>query len=102
MSTTTAPAETRSAAPASAASLLALAATVPGIAARLSGAELSEPLLAALYGAAIIGAAFLLSWAAEAAQVDHSAGLAIAILALIAVLPEYAVDFVFAAQGGQA
>ena len=35
------------------------------------------------------------------AQLDISAGLAIAILALIAVLPEYAVDFVFASKGGQ-
>ena len=105
MSTTTARAQTSSprSAPASwIPALLAIAATVPGIAARLSGAELPEPLLAALYGVAIIGAAFLLSWAAEAAQVDLSAGLAIAILALIAVLPEYAVDFVFATQGGQA
>jgi cation:H+ antiporter len=50
---------------------------------------------------AIVGAAFMLSWAAEVAQLDISAGLAIAILALIAVLPEYAVDFVFAAKGGQ-
>ena len=47
-----------------------------------------------------MGAAFILSWAAEAAQLDISAGLAIAVLALIAVLPEYAVDFVFAWQGG--
>ncbi|MGH3938959.1 MAG: sodium:proton exchanger, partial [Pseudonocardiaceae bacterium] len=43
----------------------------------------------------------VLSWAAEAAQVDISAGLAIALLALLAVLPEYAVDFVFAYQAGQ-
>src|SRR4051812_9387109 len=51
---------------------------------------------------AIIGAAFLLSWAAEVAQLDISAGLAIAVLALIAVLPEYAVDLVFAKDGGRA
>ncbi len=37
----------------------------------------------------------MLSWAAEAAQIDMSESLAIAILALLAVLPEYAVDFVF-------
>jgi cation:H+ antiporter len=53
-----------------------------------------------LFGLAIVGAAFAISWAAETAQLDISAGLAIAILALIAVLPEYAVDFVFASQGG--
>lgn len=59
------------------------------------------PVAAAVYGIAIVGAAFVLSWAAEAAQVDISAGLAIALLALIAVLPEYAVDFVFTWQAGR-
>src|SRR4051812_17006118 len=42
----------------------------------------------------------MLSWAAEAAQMDISAGLSIALLAFIAVLPEYAVDLVFAWKGG--
>lgn len=63
--------------------------------------QLSSPLLALLYGVAIVGGAFILSWAAEAAQVDISAGLALALLALLAVLPEYAVDFVFTYQAGQ-
>jgi cation:H+ antiporter len=52
--------------------------------------------VAALAGLAILGAAFLLSWAAEALQVDVSQALALALLSLIAVLPEYAVDVVFA------
>jgi cation:H+ antiporter len=64
-------------------------------------ALLTYPIEALLFGLAIVGAAFLLSWAAETAQLDISAGLAIAILALIAVLPEYAVDFVFAFEGGR-
>ena len=63
--------------------------------------ELAHPLEALLFGLAIVGAAFLLSWAAEVAQLDISAGLAIALLALIAVLPEYAVDFVFAWKAGK-
>ena len=63
--------------------------------------ELSEPLRALLFGVAIVGAAFTLSWAAEAAQVDISAGLALALLALLAVLPEYAVDSVFTFEAGQ-
>jgi cation:H+ antiporter len=62
---------------------------------------LPAPLAALVFGIAIIGAAFVLSWAAEAAQVDVSAGVAIALLALLAVLPEYAVDFVFTFQAGQ-
>ncbi|PLS76786.1 MAG: sodium:proton exchanger [Actinobacteria bacterium] len=80
--------------------MLAVAVTVPGIVLRLTEPHLAEPLLALLYGMAIVGAAFLLSWAAEVAQLDISAGLAIAVLAFIAVLPEYAVDLVFAIKGG--
>lgn len=55
----------------------------------------APPQEALLFGFAIFGAAFILSWAAEAAQMDMSAALATAILALICVLPEYAVDMFF-------
>lgn len=81
---------------------LAVCATVPGLVLRLGGIQISDPADAAIYGLAIIGAAFMLAWAAETAQLDISAGLAIAILALIAVLPEYAVDLVFSLKGGNA
>jgi len=81
--------------------LLAVAVTVPAIIVRLTQPNLGHGLSALIFGLAIVGSAFMLSWAAEVAQLDISAGLAIAILALIAVLPEYAVDFVFAAKGGQ-
>ncbi|GIF46786.1 cation:H+ antiporter [Asanoa ferruginea] len=82
--------------------LVALLATVPGVAVSLGGLHLMPPVAALLFGISIVGAAFLLAWAAEAAQLDVSAGLAVAVLALIAVLPEYAVDFVFTARGGEA
>ena len=49
----------------------------------------------------IVGGAFLISWAAEAAQLDVSASFAIAILALIAILPEYTVQAVLAWDAGQ-
>lgn len=52
-------------------------------------------------GLSIFGAAFLLSWAAELAQLDIPQALALAFLALIAVLPEYAVDVYFAWQAGK-
>ena len=52
-------------------------------------------------GLAIFGAAFLLSWAAEVAQVDIPQALALAFLALVAVLPEYAVDVYFAWSAGK-
>ena len=54
-----------------------------------------------LFALGIVAAAFLLSWVAEAAQVDISQGLAVAAIALIAVLPEYAVDLAFAWEAGQ-
>src|SRR4029453_11330941 len=60
----------------------------------------APPVQTLLYGLAVVGAAFLLGWAAEAAQIDVSASLAIGALALVAVLPEYAVGFVFAWKGG--
>jgi len=52
-------------------------------------------------GLGIFGAAFLLSWAAELAQFDIPQALALAFLALIAVLPEYAVDMYFAWMAGK-
>ena len=55
-----------------------------------------------IFGIGIVGAAFLITWAAEAAQVDVSASFAIAILALIAILPEYAVEAVLSWEAGQA
>ena len=72
----------------------------PAVFLRFSGVHL-DPLLAALiYGIGIVGGAFLLSWAAEVAQMDVSASLAIAVLALIAILPEYAIETVLAIQAG--
>src|SRR4051812_39866342 len=82
--------------------VLALLIAVPALFLRFATPNLPHPVEALLFGLAIVGAAFLLSWAAEVAQLDISAGLAIALLALIAVLPEYAVDLVFAKEGGQA
>lgn len=49
-----------------------------------------------LPGLAIFGSAALLSWAAELAQLEISQSLALAFLALVAVLPEYAVDMYLA------
>jgi len=79
---------------------LALALTLPGVIARLAGIHGNPGVMALVFGLAIVGAAFMLSWAAEVAQLDISAGLAIALLAFVAVLPEYAVDMVFAWKGG--
>lgn len=75
---------------------------LPGVILRLFPADLPHSAQAFIFGLAIVGAAFLLSWAAEVAQLDISAGLAIAVLAFIAVLPEYAVDMVFTIKAGNA
>ena len=76
--------------------------TLPGAIISRAHTDLAYPMLALIFGLAIVGAAFMLSWAAEVAQLDISAGLAIAVLAFIAVLPEYAVDLVLALSGGEA
>jgi len=81
--------------------LVATAVALPWVILRLTGFHGSPPLVAALSGLAILGAAFLLSWAAEVAQLDISAALAVAVLSLIAVLPEYSVDMYFAWQAGK-
>lgn len=81
--------------------MAAVAVTVPGLVLAAANASLPHPVQALVFGLGIVGSAFILSWAAEAAQLDVSAGLAIAVLALVAVLPEYAVDFVFAWRGGE-
>jgi cation:H+ antiporter len=51
---------------------------------------------AIIFGVGIFAAATLLTWASEVAETEISAGLALVVLALIAVLPEYAVDLYFA------
>jgi cation:H+ antiporter len=79
----------------------ATALTTPAILTRLSGAAPPEWLAAVVFGLGVVGAAFLLAWGAEALQLDVSQGLALALLALIAVLPEYAVDFTFALKAGE-
>ena len=80
--------------------LLAVLAVVPGMTLRIGGLHPSPLIAAACFGLAVVGAAFMLAWGAEVIQLDISAGLALALLALIAVLPEYAVDFVFTWKAG--
>ncbi|MDY6917962.1 MAG: sodium:calcium antiporter [Chloroflexota bacterium] len=69
---------------------------IPALAVRLLGIELAPPVAAVTFGVAIVGGAFVLSWAGEASEKEISRALALAFLALIAVLPEYAVDLYFA------
>jgi cation:H+ antiporter len=79
---------------------IAIIVTIPGLYLRIAGIHLAPQVDAAIFGLAILGAAFLLSWACEVAQLEISQPLALAIVALVAVLPEYAVDAYFAWTAG--
>lgn len=57
--------------------------------------------IAVLAGLSILGAAFMLSWSCEIAERDIPQALALLVLALVGVLPEYAVDLSFAWRAGQ-
>src|SRR5919197_5976108 len=81
---------------------LALAALLaaPAVVLRLAGVVLTDPLALLVFGGGVVAAACILAWAAEAAEVDIAGSLAVALLALIAVLPEFAVDLYFAFTAG--
>ena len=79
---------------------LAIAATLPGFYLRLTGTHVAPVVEAAIFFVAILGAGFLLSWGAEAAEEHVSQGLVIGVLALVTVLPEYAVDLYYTYQAG--
>lgn len=70
--------------------------TLPALYMRWFQIQIDPRLDMLIFGVGILGASFLLSWAAEVVQMDVSRGMALAILSLIAVLPEYAVDLYFA------
>lgn len=69
---------------------------IPGLYLRLAQADAGPLADSIIFGLGILGAAFLLSWAVEVAEMDMARSLAVAFLALIAVLPEYSVDLYFA------
>lgn len=81
--------------------ILAALITLPGLWLKLSGVHLAPPPAALISGLAILGASFLLLWACDVAQMDIPQTLALAVVALIAVLPEYAVDMYFTWQAGK-
>src|SRR6266849_82670 len=80
---------------------LAVLAAVPAALVHLGVVGVSLELATLFYGLAIVGAAFAMSWGAEAAEHDIPRALALTAVALLAVFPEYAVDIVFAVKAGQ-
>ena len=81
--------------------ILAVLMTIPGLALHLAPPDISPLIVTALAGMAILGASFLLTWACEVAQMDMPQAVAVAVVAFIAVLPEYAVDMYFTWMAGQ-
>src|SRR5919198_4139913 len=79
---------------------LALLAAVPALLVRLTGASVPVEPATLLFGLAIVGASFAMAWGAEAAEHDIPRALALTVVALLAVFPEYAVDIVFAIKAG--
>ncbi|NIB98759.1 sodium:calcium antiporter [Halobacterium sp. R2-5] len=61
---------------------------------------LGEMTTVAVSGVAVLGASFLLAWGAETAEKDVPPAFAIAVLAVLAVAPEYAVDALYAWTAG--
>ena len=80
--------------------LAAIALGVPALILRISGTHLETEPQVAIFGLGILSAAFLISTGAEAAQHDIPAALSVAVIAFIAVLPEYAVDLLLAFEAG--
>src|SRR3990167_2810700 len=68
---------------------------------RFGVVHLHSPWNALASGLAIFAASYMLSWGAELAQFEMPQSLAIAFLALVAVLPEYALDMYFAWEAGK-
>ncbi|GAA0416665.1 hypothetical protein [Streptomyces luteireticuli] len=78
----------------------AFAGALPAVVLRVTGVEPGAVAGIAVFGLGVLAAALLLMWSAETARADISGPLALALLAFIAVLPEYAVDLYFAYTAG--
>ncbi len=78
---------------------LALALPLPWLLA--DPAALGHGSVALVTGLAIVGSAFLLSWSVELAERDIPQSMALLVLALVSVLPEYAVDLTFAIKAAE-
>jgi len=76
--------------------LVAGACALGGVLVRLAGPVLPVQLATVGLGTGLIGASFLLAWAADAGDAVFSGGLVLAVIALLAVLPEFVIETRFA------
>ena len=80
----------------------ALALPIPwAMAEAWGGLGIAAEWVATMAGISILGAAFMLSWACELAEREIPQSMALLLLALMGVLPEYAVDLHFAWMAGK-
>ncbi len=75
---------------------VAIAASLLGLLVLAAGARVPAPLAMVGLGAALVGASLLLSWAADAAEVEISGGMVLAGITLVTILPELVVEVHFA------
>ena len=77
-----------------------VALTVPWVVSWATGAAdaFGTLTVVGISGLSVLGASFLLAWGAETAEKDVPRAFAIAVLAVLAVAPEYAVDALYAWQ----
>src|SRR4051812_11734274 len=75
---------------------VAAACAVLGLLARVAASTLPAPIAMVGLGVGLVGASLLLSWAADAAEVELSGGLVLAGITLVTVLPELIVEVHFA------
>lgn len=80
--------------------IIAIIACVPAMRLALTGLSYDPVEGLVSFGLAIVAAAFVLGWIGEAAELDLSGGLAVSILALVAILPEYVVEIYFSYAAG--
>src|SRR6266571_3483503 len=80
---------------------LAILSAAPAMLVRFGGLAVPVEVATLFYGLAIVGASFAMAWGAEAAEHDIPRALALTVVALLAVFPEYAVDIIFAVKAGQ-
>ncbi len=79
---------------------VAFALTATWVGLLVTGTEVGTVATVAISGFAVLGASFLLAWGAETAEKDVPRAFAIAVLAILAVAPEYAVDALYAWNAG--
>src|SRR6478672_6765449 len=76
--------------------LVAAGCAALGIAVHRGGVLLPAPLAMVGLGIGLIGASFLLAWAADAGEAVFHGGLVLAVVALVTVLPEFVIEVRFA------